>query len=206
MLKIALTGGAGSGKSTVARMFAELGAVVLDADQAAREVVRPGEPAWEELRREFGPEYFGKDGELDRGKMARLAFSDPAARKKLNAIMHPAVTRYLTRRLKELAAQGAKLVIVEVPLLFEVGLAGSYDRVIVVYAGMAEQKDRLGARDQRSAEEIAGILAAQWPLAEKKALADYVVDNRGSREDTRSQVNDIWRDLENLLDKTGEKS
>jgi len=108
MLKIALTGGPGSGKSTVARMFRELGAEVLDADEVARAVVEPGTPTWEELRREFGPEFFLADGSLHRAQMADLVFRDAEARRRLNAILHPAVTREMARRLaaleKELAA------------------------------------------------------------------------------------------------------
>jgi dephospho-CoA kinase len=195
MLKIALTGGAGSGKSTVARMFKELGAPVLDADDAAREAVRPGTPAWEALRRAFGPEFFREDGALDRSKMARLAFSDAKARQTLNAILHPEITRIIRERLQELAAAGEKLAIVEVPLLFEAGLQNAYARIIVVYADPAQQMHRLGARDERDAEEIAGILAAQWPLEKKRQLAHYVVDNRGALEDTKKQVENIWRDL-----------
>jgi dephospho-CoA kinase len=195
MRKIALTGGAGSGKSTVARMFQELGAAVVDADAAARDAVRPGEAAWEELRRAFGPEFFQENGELDRGKMARLAFSDPEAREKLNAILHPRIIGMIRDKVRELAEKGEKLVIVEVPLLFETGLQNAYDRIIVVYADMAQQMQRLQARDERDLREIDGILAAQWPLAEKRRLAHYVIDNRGSLEDTKKQVENIWRDL-----------
>ncbi|MDI6853638.1 MAG: dephospho-CoA kinase [Deltaproteobacteria bacterium] len=195
MLKVALTGGAGSGKSTVARMFKELGAAVVDADAAARDAVRPGAPAWEELRRAFGPEFFQEDGELDRGKMARLAFSDPEARQKLNAILHPRIIGMIRDKVKELSEKGEKLVIVEVPLLFETGLQNAYDRIIVVYADTAQQMQRLKARDERDLREIDGILAAQWPLGEKRRLAHYVIDNRGSLEDTKKQVENIWRDL-----------
>lgn len=195
MLKIALTGGAGSGKSTVARMFKELGARVLDADEAAREAVRPGQPAWEELRQAFGPEFFRENGELDRSRMARAAFSDPEVRQKLNAILHPHIIRIIRDKIKELEKTGEKLVMVEVPLLFETGLQNAYDRVIVVYADPEQQKQRLSARDAREAEEIAGILAAQWPLEKKCQSAHYVVDNRGSLEDTKKQVENIWRDL-----------
>jgi dephospho-CoA kinase len=195
MLKIALTGGAGSGKSTVARMFQELGAPVLDADVAAREAVQPGQPAWQELRRAFGPEFFREDGELDRGRMARAAFSDPEVRQKLTAILHPEITRLIREKLQALAEQGEKLVIVEVPLLFEASLQKGYDRIIVVYADETEQIQRLKARDRREAGEIAGLLAAQWPLHKKRQLAHYVVDNRGTLEDTKKQVKNIWREL-----------
>jgi dephospho-CoA kinase len=195
VLKVALTGGAGSGKSTVARMFKELGAPVLDADDAAREAVKPGQPAWENLKRSFGPEFFQENGALDRGKMARLAFSDAEARQTLNAILHPEIIRIIKERLQQLKEKGVKLVIVEVPLLFETGLQDGYDRIIVVYADPAQQMHRLEGRDERDAAEIAGILAAQWPLEKKRQLAHYVIDNRGSLEDTKKQVKNVWRDL-----------
>jgi len=195
MLKIAITGGAGSGKSTVARMFAELGAKVLDADAAARDAVAVGTAAWQELRELFGPEYFLPDGELDRAQVAHLVFTDPEARKRLNAIVHPRVTQELQRQVKELQEQGARLVMVEVPLLYEAGLAVAYDRVIAVYVDPEDQVRRLKERDGREAVEIEGLLKAQWPLMAKAARADYVVDNRGSLEETRRQVAAIWREL-----------
>jgi dephospho-CoA kinase len=195
MLKIALTGGPGSGKSTVARMFRELGAKVIDADEVAHGAVSPGQPAWEEVRREFGPDYFREDGSLDRAKMAELVFQDAGARQKLNAIVHPRVTGEVARRLKDLAARGAHLVMVEVPLLFEAGLKKNFDMVIVVDAGEKEQIDRIAARDGRPAREAAGIIQAQWPLDAKKARADFVVDNRGSLTDTRDQVKKLWQRL-----------
>jgi dephospho-CoA kinase len=195
MLKIALTGGPGSGKSTVARMFRELGAKVIDADEVAHGAVSPGQPAWEEVRREFGPDYFREDGSLDRAKMAELVFQDAGARQKLNAIVHPRVTGEIARRLADMAAQGAHLVMVEVPLLFEAGLEKNFDMVIVVDAGEKEQIDRIAARDGRPAREAAGIIQAQWPLDAKKARADFVVDNRGSLTDTRDQVKKLWQRL-----------
>jgi dephospho-CoA kinase len=206
MLKIALTGGPGSGKSTVARMFRDLGARDIDADEVAREVVSPGQPAWEALRREFGPGYFREDGTLDRVKMAELVFQDPEARGKLNAIVHPEVSREIARRCQNLASRGVNLVMVEVPLLFEAGLEKNYDLVIVVDSGKEEQIERLTARDARSAREAADILGAQWPLSAKKARADFVVDNRNSLEDTRDQVKKLWQRLQNELDKGFEKS
>jgi dephospho-CoA kinase len=195
MLKIALTGGPGSGKSTVAQMFRELGAEVIDADEVAHGAVSPGQPAWEEVRREFGPDYFREDGSLDRAKMAELVFQDAGARQKLNAIVHPRVTGEIARRLKDLSARGAHLVMVEVPLLFEAGLEKNFDMVIVVDAGEKEQIDRIAARDGRPAREAAGIIQAQWPLDAKKARADFVVDNRGSLTDTRDQVKKLWQRL-----------
>lgn len=206
MKKIAITGGPGSGKSTVARMFRELGAVVLDADEVAREVVKPGKPAWEELRRIFGPQYFRENGTLNREKLGHLVFQDPEARQRLNAIVHPQVTLELCRRLAELAEQGVELVLVEVPLLFEAGLEKNYDKIIVVDAAPEQQVARLGARDGRPPGEAAGLLKAQWPLWAKKARAHYVVDNRGSPADTEAQVKKLWQKLKNTLDKDAQKS
>jgi dephospho-CoA kinase len=198
MLKIAITGGAGSGKSTVARLFQELGSEVLDADQVARDVVAVGEAAWEEVRRIYGAEYFREDGALDRGKVAALVFAHPEERGRLNAIIHPRLAEELRRRLRGLEDQGAPLALVEVPLLFEAGLENSYDCTIVVYADEADQVRRLRERDERGEEEIAGILAAQWPLKYKLARADFVVDNRGPLESTRQQVMKIWEKLQKI--------
>ncbi len=199
MLKIAITGGAGSGKSTVARMFGELGAEVLDADAAAKEAVAVGTPAYEELRRLFGEEYFNPDDTLNRAKVSKLVFADPEARQQLNDIVHPWVARELQERVQELEEQGADLVMVEVPLLFEARLEAAYDRVIVVYVDPEDQIRRLKERDGRGAEEIAGILSAQWPLADKAARADDVVDNRGSLDETRRQVAAIWEKIRKTL-------
>ena len=206
MLKIAITGGAGSGKSTVARMFRELGAEVLDADAAARQAVAVGKPAWRELRRFLGSECFQQDGELNRARVARLVFSDPECRRRLNDIVHPRVARELKKNLRELERRGAGLALVEVPLLYEAGLEGAYDRVIVVAAAPEDQVRRLQERDGRGAREISGILEAQGPLAEKAARADYVVDNRGAIDNTRSQVAAIWRELQHLWEQKRQKA
>ena len=164
MLKIAITGGAGTGKSTVARMFAGLGAEVLDADAMAREAVAVGAPAWVELRRLYGEEYFHENGELNRARLAQVVFADPEARRRLDGLIHPRVEAELQARVAELARRGVPLVLVEVPLLFETGREAAFDRVIVVAAPEADQIRRLRARDHRGEAEIRGILAAQWPL------------------------------------------
>jgi dephospho-CoA kinase len=203
MLKIAITGGAGTGKSTVARMFAELGAEVLDADQIAREVVAVGAPAWAELRRLYGPEYFHENGELNRSKLSQLVFADPEERRRLDRFIHPRVEAELKARVAELRRRGQALVLVEVPLLFETGREAAYDRVIVVTAPEAVQIRRLRGRDRRGPDEIRGMLKAQWPLAGKVARADYVVDNGGERRVTAGQVKNIWAELKNQLDSSG---
>ncbi len=135
---------------------------------------------------------------LNRAKVAQLVFTDPEARQRLNDIVHPRVARELQERLQELEQQGADLVMVEVPLLFEAGLESAYDRVIVVYVDPEDQIRRLRERDGRGAAEIAGILAAQWPLGDKAARADDVVDNRGSLAETRKQVRKIWAELQKI--------
>jgi dephospho-CoA kinase len=198
--KIAITGGAGSGKSTVARMFQELGAEVLDADAFAREAVAVGAPAWQELRRLYGDDYFNPDGSLNRSRLAQRVFNDPEERRRLDKLIHPRVAEGIRTRLAELARRGAPLVLVEVPLLYETGREAGYDRVIVVSAPEAERIRRLRERDRRGEAEIRGILAAQWPLPDKAARADYVVDNGGELGRTRQQVKNIWAELKNQLD------
>ena len=200
MLKIAITGGAGTGKSTVARMFAELGAEVLDADAAAREAVAVGAPAWVELRRLYGADYFNENGELNRSRLAQLVFTDPEERRRLDGIIHPRVAEKLQARFADLERRGVELVMVEVPLLFETGRERGFDRIIVVAAPEAVQIRRLKGRDRRGAAEIQGMLQAQWPLADKVARADYVVNNGGKRRQTAQEVKNIWADLKNQLD------
>ncbi|MBM4294697.1 MAG: dephospho-CoA kinase [Deltaproteobacteria bacterium] len=199
MLKVALTGGAGTGKTTVLKMFQELGAPVIDADRIAREVVAKGQPAYAELRRAYGPEFFKEDGELNRARMASLVFADPEARCALEKIVHPWMIRGIQARLEELERQGEPLAMVECAVLFECGIQDGYDRIIVVYAESEDQVQRLADRDHREPAEISGILAAQMPVSEKVARADFVVDNRGSLEDTRRQVENIWRQLQKII-------
>jgi dephospho-CoA kinase len=199
VLKIAITGGAGSGKSTVARMFRDLGVPVLDADEAARQAVAVGSPAWQELRRLYGPEFFRENGSLDRAKVAARVFEAPAARRRLEEIIHPRVAQEIKQRLRDLEAQGAPLALVEVPLLFEAGLEGAYDKVIVVYADEAAQVRRLGSRDHRAEAEIRGILEAQLSLNEKAKRADYMIDNRGALNQTLEQVKIILGELQKII-------
>ncbi len=200
MLKIAITGGAGSGKSTVARMFQELGAEVLDADESAREAVAVGAPAWQELRRLYGDDYFNPDGSLNRSMLASRVFGNPEERRRLDGLIHPRVAEAIRARLAELARRGVPLVLVEVPLLYETGREAGFDRVIVVSAPEDDRIRRLRERDRRGEAEIRGILKAQWPLPDKVARADYVVDNGGGLGHTRQQVKNIWADLKNQLD------
>ena len=199
MLKVGLTGGIASGKSTVAQAFARFGAKVLDADMVAREVVLPGQPAWLKLQQAFGPEFFLPDGEVNRSKLRRLVFADPEERSKLNAIVHPEVMKEINRRFEHLmtSAQDA-VVVVDVPLLLEVGVAHRFDRVIVVYVTKSVQIKRLRQRDGLSLEGARRALRTQMVLDKKVEQADYVIDNSGTRAETQALVEKVWQELRAL--------
>ena len=196
MLKVGLTGGIASGKSTVSEAFARLGAKVLDADKVAREVVLPGQPAWLKLQQAFGPEFFLPDGEVNRSKLRRLVFADPEERGKLNAIVHPEVMREIDFRFEQLTSSAEHaVVLVDVPLLLEVEAADRFDRVVVVYVNETVQLDRLMERDGLSAEEASQALSTQIPLRDKVKQADFVIDNSGTLEETQAQVEKVWQEL-----------
>jgi dephospho-CoA kinase len=201
MIKVALTGGVASGKSTVAAMIREAGLPVLDSDEIARQAVAPGKPAWQALRQNFGAKFFGPDGSVDRQALAHHVFTRPEARQKLNQLLHPWIAQELQDRLAKLQSQGERLVVVEIPLLFELGLENLYDRVIVVSAERESQQQRLARRDNRSEEEVEGILAAQGSMSQKAAQADFVVDNSSGIAATRQQVKKLIGELRKLLDK-----
>lgn len=190
-----LTGGIACGKSTVARMFAELGAAVVSADEISREIVAPGMPAWEEIRAEFGDAVLRPDGTLDRKRLGTIVFSDPAKRRRLEAITHPRIRQVMAERIAAAAAAGGP-VIAEIPLLFESEASRSLvDVVIVVYADPETQLARLMGRDQLTREQALARIEAQMPLSEKVKRADFVIDNGGDLERTREQVARIWSEL-----------
>lgn len=204
MLKVGLTGGIASGKSTVSATFARLGAQVLDADEVAREVVLPGKPAWTKLRQTFGSEYFHPDGRLNRRKLRRLIFADPEERSKLDAIVHPEVMEEINRRFEQLmTAAKDVVVVVDVPLLLEVGVAHRFDRVIVVYVTENVQIERLRQRDGLSLEGARRALSTQMVLNKKVEQADYVIDNSGTRDETQAQVEKVWQELRALARNLG---
>jgi len=188
---IGLTGGAGSGKSTVAEMFRELGAAVVDADEATHAVYAPGTPGFETVVREFGEE-FVRNGKIDRKKLGEVVFSDPAQRRRLNAIVHPLVRQWMAERTAEAVEGGAEVVIQDVPLLFENGLQGLFSGTVLVYARPAIQVRRLIEERGLSAARADAVLAAQMPIDEKRPLADFVIDNDGSLDETRRQVEEVW--------------
>jgi len=184
-LRIGLTGGIASGKSTVADMFADLGVHVIDTDVIAREVVLPGQPALAEIREAFGAGVIAADGTLDRPAMRSIVFGDDAARRRLESILHPRIGK--TTREQADAAGGPYQVIV-VPLLVESSLRAFVDRVLVVDCDEDTQVARLLARDAESEDQARRMLAAQSTRAERLAIADDVVANGSALEDTREQV------------------
>ena len=190
-----LTGGIACGKGTVSRMFRELGAAVVDADAIAHEIIVPDTPAWRELVQTFGRAILLPDGTVDRKKLGEIVFADPAARAKLNAITHPRIALEIQRRLAELARAGHQVAIVEAALIGETDAAAAFDAVIVVHADRSAQVARLAARDGLSEGQVRSRIEAQMPAAEKKELADYVIDNSGTMEETRKQVEALWQEI-----------
>jgi len=191
---IGLTGGAGSGKSTAAEMFRELGAAVIDADEASHAVYAPQTPGFDAVVREFGPEYV-RGGQVDRARLGELVFHDDDARRRLNAIVHPLVREWMAERTAEADRDGAEVVIHDVPLLFENGLEGLYSDVVLVYAPERVQIKRLVEGRGISEDRARAIIATQLPIDEKRGRAQRVIDNSGSREVTRAQVNRVWDEL-----------
>jgi dephospho-CoA kinase len=195
---VGLTGGIATGKSTAAAALARRGAPVLRADDLAREVVRPGTPVLEAIREAFGPEVLLPDGSLDRAAMARRVFSDPEARRRLEALTHPAIRARAEAWIGEARRRGAPAVVYEVPLLFEVGLhrpGGGIDRIWVVAARPEVQLERLMRRDGLAEAEARARLAAQWPLEAKVRGAHRVFWNDGPPEDLERAVVQAWQEL-----------
>jgi dephospho-CoA kinase len=172
-----------------------LGVPVICADELAHEAVKPGAPALEEIRREFGDGTIDEEGELDRAAMARLVFHDAALRKKLESIIHPRVSEEKDSRLEEFRCQGHAVVVVDVPLLYESGWQKAFDLVIVVHVPRNVQEQRLVDRDGMTHEDARARLDAQMPIEEKTARADKIVDNTGSLQRTREQVESILNEL-----------
>jgi len=192
MLLVGLSGGIGSGKSTVARALAARGAVVIDSDVVAREVVEPGQPGLDAIRARFGPQVLGPDGRLDRAALAQLVFNDEAARRDLNGIVHPLVAAETQRRVA--AAPPGSIVVLDVPLLVEAARTG-YDLVVIVEAPAPVRLERLAQRGM-DPEDARLRMAAQASDSERRSVADVVLDNSGSPDDLERQVNELWSELE----------
>lgn len=175
-------------------MLRELGAVVVDADEATHAVYEPGSPGFDAVVREFGAGYV-LDGRIDRARLGALVFGDEDARRRLNAIVHPLVREWMAARTAEAVQNGAEVVVQDVPLLFESGLARLYSTVLVVWVPDQVQLERLMKGRGLGEDRARAMIAAQMPIEEKRALANHVIDNSGSRDATRKQVHKIWEDL-----------
>ena len=188
MRRVALTGGIATGKSHVRARFEAFGVPTIDADSLARQAVEPGSEGLNEVVRQFGPDVRDSSGGLDRKRMAAIVFSDPAARHTLEAIIHPFVREMTDRWYAGLNAAEHPFAIADIPLLFEGGRDRDFDRIIVVACDSDTQLQRLMARDDLTEDEAKKRIAAQWPLADKVAKADYVIRTDGTLNDTDRQT------------------
>jgi dephospho-CoA kinase len=194
VLLVGLTGGIGSGKSTAARMLRDRGAVVFDADVLAREAVAPGTEGHRAVVERFGADVLAPGGELDREALAAVVFADPAARRDLEAIVHPEVRRLFAEG-SEAYQETDRVVVLSAPLLVETGMHSAFDVLVVVAVPESVQVERLMRDRGMSEEEIRSRMQAQAPLEDKAAVADILLDNQGSPEDLERQVERIWDDL-----------
>jgi len=191
---VGLTGGVGSGKSTVADMLRELGATVVDADEATHAVYEPGGPGFEAVVREFG-QGFLTGGRIDRKRLGELVFNDADARRRLNDIVHPLVREWMAQRTAEAVEGGANVVVQDVPLLFENGLERFFTSVVLVYVPEKVQVERLVSGRGLTPERARAIIAAQMPIEAKRGRAHHVINNSGSIDETKAQVKAVWRQL-----------
>lgn len=195
MKLIGLTGGIASGKSTVAFVLQRLGARIIDADALAREIVEPGQEAWQEIVEAFGRDILCPDQSIDRAKLRRKVFEDQQARKRLESITHLRIRTLAQQRIEQLSAGGAEVIVYMAPLLFENQVHLWLRPVILVACDSATQKRRLRDRDGLTEEGIRRHLKAQMGLAEKRKLADFVIENDGDLEELERQVKEVWEKI-----------
>jgi dephospho-CoA kinase len=188
---VGLTGGVGSGKSTAAKMLQGLGAVVVDADEAAHAAYEPGTPGFAAVVREFGEE-FVSEGRIDRRRLGELVFADADARRRLNAIVHPLVRDWMAARTAEAVESGASVVVQVVPLLFENGLERLFTTIVLVYVPEHVQLERLVKGRSLDPGRARQMIAAQMPIEDKRRLAHHVIDNSGTIDATRARVDQLW--------------
>jgi dephospho-CoA kinase len=199
MLIVGLTGGVASGKSVVSRILKEEGAYLIDADQIARELVQPRASAWEELVKVFGKEILQKDGSIHRKKLAAKVFSDPKQRDLLNRTLHPRIKEEMGRRLKAIGQKDPEaIVVIDAPLLVETGDHREMDKVIVVISTEAQQIARLREREGMDQEEARRIMASQIATEEKVKVADFVIRNEGSLEETERRAREVFQELKGI--------
>jgi dephospho-CoA kinase len=200
---VGLTGGIASGKSAVTAMLRELGVEVIDADVIAREVVEPGEPALEDLVARFGAQILTSEGRLDRAALGQVVFADVQARQELGQIMHPRIGQRMWQRAEQAGEAGHRWVVYDAALLVENQLHLLLDSLIVVAASAPTQLERVMARDGLDEEAARARIASQLPLEQKVAVADYVIDNEGSLEQTRAQVQAVYAQIDAAISERG---
>ena len=194
MKLVGLTGGIGSGKSAVAAILRELGAEIVDADAASHAVYEPGTPGFSAVVREFGDQYV-REGRIDRKALGDLVFKDPDSLRRLNAIVHPLVREWMALRTVEAVDRGAEVVVQDVPLLFENGLEALFSTTILVWVPPDVQVERLVDGRGFTAERARKVISAQMPIDEKRGRAAHIIDNSGSPQATRAQVERLWEAL-----------
>lgn len=196
MLLIGLTGNIASGKSTVARLLSERGATIIDADVLARRVVEPGMPAFDEIVKRWGSEIVALDGGLDRDALRRLVFSHHDQLEELNSIVHPEVVAYRNRLVDEARQRGDRLVVQDIPLLFERGIVDQFDRIVLVDAPRPVRLERLMRERGLTETEAMDMITAQMPAELKRARADYLIENTGTVRELEERVSEVWQALE----------
>lgn len=195
MILIGLTGNIGSGKSTVAQLLSERGATIIDADVLARRAVEVGTPGYDKIIARWGPEVIAPDGHLDRAALRRIVFADHQQLEELNAIVHPEVERLRARLVDQARRRGDRIVVCDVPLLFERHMTDRFDRIILVDAHRAVRLDRLVKDRELQETEAMDMIAAQMPAELKRARADFIIENDGTLTQLERRVQDVWNAL-----------
>lgn len=195
MLIIGLTGGIATGKSTVAQMIRDLGFPVICADELARGALDKGTNEYKRVVETFGQSILTPKKDIDRQKLAQVVFNDEKKRQLLNNIVHPAVLKGIEKEMTKNAEKSGELIVLDIPLLFEENLDDRCNEIIVVYAPESLMRERMADRNEWSEEEMSNRLASQMPIEQKKEKADYVIDNSGSLEETKKQVEELFQKL-----------
>jgi dephospho-CoA kinase len=203
MLIVGLTGGVASGKTVISQILRGEGAYLIDADQIAKDLVRPHTSTWNELRRVFGDGILDEDGSIHREKLAARVFSDPEQRNLLNQILHPRIKEEMDRRTKEIGHSDPEaIVVIDAALLVELGNYREMDRLIVVASTARQQIQRLRNRNGMEEEEAQRVIASQMPLEEKLKVADFIIRNEGSLEETKRRVKEVFQELKRIAVQT----
>jgi len=200
MLIVGLTGGVASGKTAVSEVFGKEGAYIIDADQIARELVHPHKPAWKEVIKAFGREILKENESIHRKKLGDRVFQDPEQRKILNQILHPRIRDVIDRKTKEIEQKDPEaIVVIDAPLLVELGSHREMDRIVVVTSTRTQQMKRLKDRDGVNSKRALRVISSQMPVEEKVRLADFVIRNDGSLQEARKKAKEVYKELKKAL-------